>query len=244
MLVAEEVARAAGKTLDFGGWEGDDPCRIWARRLRELLEQCDADADEVPEKEEVLSTPPTIQGGIEEIPEEAQLPTKTSVALPTSGYDSDDSLTGYASPTSSRSASPTPSELAEIEKDPTLRVGAKKVPRPVYLAQLGEMVRPTSGMQGGDEQIAATKMEVALEVAEELIRRKSGYGTELGEFDLRFARFRMCADRRAMYTEENAVNLAYGFVGLQDNYDLEGFDQKRQAALNALVACCPRKVAP
>lgn len=33
-------------------------------------------------------------------------------------------------------------------------------------------------------------------------------------------------------------------MGLQDNYDLEGFDQKRQAALNALVACCPRKAAP
>lgn len=44
--------------------------------------------------------------------------------------------------------------------------------------------------------------------------------------------------------EENAVNLVYGFVGLQDNYDIEGFDQKRQAALNALVVCCPRKAAP
>lgn len=50
-----------------------------------------------------------------------------------------------------------------------------------------------------------------------------------------------CADWGA---EENAVNLVYGFVGLQDNYDLDGFDQKRQAALNALVACCPRKAAP
>lgn len=45
-------------------------------------------------------------------------------------------------------------------------------------------------------------------------------------------------------SEENAVNLAHGLMGLQDNYDLEGFDQKRQAALNALVACCPRKAAP
>lgn len=44
--------------------------------------------------------------------------------------------------------------------------------------------------------------------------------------------------------DENAVNLVYGFIGLQDNYDLEAFSQKRQAALNALVACCPRKAAP
>ncbi|OBZ75699.1 DNA replication checkpoint protein tel2 [Grifola frondosa] len=155
--------------------------------------------------------------------EPPQQPKKPTVHEPVSGYDSDDSLTGYASPSSSRSASPTPSELEEIERDPTLRVGIKKVPRPVYLAQLGEMVRSTSGLKGGDEDMEARKIEVALEVAEELIRRKSGYGTEL---------------------EENAVNLAYGFIGLQDNYDLEGFDEKRQAALNALVACCPRKAAP
>ena len=50
--------------------------------------------------------------------------------------------------------------------------------------------------------------------------------------------------RAGTSAEENAVNLVYGFVGLQDNYDIEGFDQKRQAALNALVACCPRKAAP
>ena len=45
-------------------------------------------------------------------------------------------------------------------------------------------------------------------------------------------------------SEENAINLVYGFIGLQDNYDLDNFSQKRQAALNALVACCPRKAAP
>ena len=43
--------------------------------------------------------------------------------------------------------------------------------------------------------------------------------------------------------EENLVNLVYGLVGLHDNYELDGFDIKRQAALNALVACCPRKAA-
>lgn len=44
--------------------------------------------------------------------------------------------------------------------------------------------------------------------------------------------------------DENAVNLAYGLIGLQDNYDLEGFEEKRQSALNALVAFSPRKAAP
>ncbi|KAI0637229.1 telomeric DNA binding protein [Trametes polyzona] len=222
MLVAEEVARAAGKTLDFGDWAGDEQGKPWCRQLRELLKECDVDADaEVAEPLEADVEQPTSQP----LPSDAPEPTKAkvTVGVPSSGYDSDDSLTGYASPASSRSASPTPSELEEIERDPTIRVGAKKVPRPVYLAQLGEMLRPTGGLQSGDEQLQATKVEVALEVAEELIRRKSGYGTEL---------------------EENAVNLVHGLVGLQDNYELDGFDQKRQAALNALVACCPRKAAP
>jgi telomere length regulation protein len=46
-----------------------------------------------------------------------------------------------------------------------------------------------------------------------------------------------------LYVEENAVNLAYSFLGLQDKYDTPGFDQKRQGALTALVACCPKKAA-
>lgn len=46
------------------------------------------------------------------------------------------------------------------------------------------------------------------------------------------------------YTEENAVNLTHAFIFLNNNFDLDEFEEKRQAALNALVACCPRKVAP
>ncbi|KAI0362718.1 hypothetical protein OH77DRAFT_1442575 [Trametes cingulata] len=222
MLVAEEVARAAGKELNFGDWEGDDQGRVWCRQLQELIRACDADVDQTTDPD--FAAPANAEKSTV-VTDAPPAPTQTKVTVESlpSGYDSDDSLTGYASPASSRSASPTPSELEEIERDPTLRVGMKKVPRPVYLAQLGELIRPTSGLQSGDEQLQATKIEVALEVAEELIRRKSGYGTEL---------------------EENAVNLVHGLVGLQDNYELEGFDQKRQAALNALVACCPRKAAP
>ncbi|KAL7283187.1 hypothetical protein ACG7TL_002613 [Trametes sanguinea] len=216
MLVAEEIARAAGKSLDFGEWEGDDQGKVWCRQVRELIKACDVDAEEPAEEpEEAHVDEPLPEHGVPQ----PVAQNKPPIEIATPGYDSDDSLTGYASPVSSRSASPTPSELEEIERDPTLRVGVKKVPRPVYLAQLGELIRPTSGVQGGDEQLTATKIEVALEVAEELIRRKSGY-------------------------EENAVNLVYGLIALQDNYDLDGFDQKRQAALNALVACCPRKAAP
>lgn len=181
MLVAEEVANTAGKALDFGEWDGDDQGRKWCRQLRELLKSSDADAEELVVEEPQNIAPPASQAPGTHASLETLPSGKAAVELPPSGYDSDDSLTGYASPASSRSTSPTPSELEEIERDPTLHVGVKKVPRPVYLAQLGEMVRSGGGgLQGGNEQDTATKIEVALDVAEELIRRKSGYGTELG----------------------------------------------------------------
>ena len=50
----------------------------------------------------------------------------------------------------------------------------------------------------------------------------------------------ICLIRRL---EENAVNLSYAFLGLTNKYELEGFDEKRQATLTALVACCPQKAA-
>lgn len=44
--------------------------------------------------------------------------------------------------------------------------------------------------------------------------------------------------------EENAANLVYGFVGLQDNFDLADFETKRQGILMALASCCPKVAAP
>ncbi|KZT11519.1 uncharacterized protein LAESUDRAFT_740990 [Laetiporus sulphureus 93-53] len=226
MLVAEEVARGAGKKLDFRDWEGDEDGKDWCRQLRVLTEGCDADAEmdaiSNQEDESEEGTKSATAPAAEQTNSHGNVPKKVTVQE--TGYDSDDSLTGYASPPHSfRSPSPTPSELEEIEKDPTLRVGQKKVPRPVYLAQLGEMVRGTSGVKSEEEEFEVQKIEVALDVAEELIRRKRAYGTEL---------------------EETAITLVHGFLGLQDNYDIDDFEKKRQAALNALVACCPRKAAP
>jgi telomere length regulation protein len=175
MLVAEVMATFAGKKLDFGDWEGDDAGRTWAGELRELIGARDVDApfevDDVTEGEE------RVESVVKETHETK--PPDLFASRATSGYDSDDSLTGYASPTSSRSPSPTPSELKEMEKDPTLHVGIKKVSRPVYLAQLGEMVRSTSGLQV-DPHEQALKVEMALDCAEVLVRRKRDYGTELG----------------------------------------------------------------
>ena len=180
MLVAEEVARGAGKKLDFNDWTGEQDGREWCRQIRALIKARDADVDCVPESDDEGDSVPTPSQKNAEEPAVPAISGK--VVIQDVGYDSDDSLTGYASPTpSSRSASPTPSELAEIEKDPSLNVGRKKIPRPVYLAQLGEMVRSSSGLRSEQEDVEARKIEVALSVAEELIRRKRAFGTELGQ---------------------------------------------------------------
>jgi telomere length regulation protein len=176
MLVAEVVAQNAGKKLDFHDWVGDDAGKPWTRELRQLIKVRDVDTLlDVPESSH------SRQDGSEssaEPPPPKRPRQKQSEA--TSGHESDDSMTGYASSTSSRSPSPTPSELDEIEKDPTLQVGVKKIPRPVYLAQLGEMVRSTGGLKANDASQEADKIEMALNCAEELIRKRRNYGTELG----------------------------------------------------------------
>ncbi|KAG2364498.1 telomere length regulation protein-domain-containing protein, partial [Suillus spraguei] len=222
MLAAEVVATRAGKNLNFGDWDGDADGKPWARDLRALCTARDIDFDPCtgddlePTVEESTPTEEIITTGILDDARISAL--KLTEASVTTRYDSDDSLTGYASPTSSRSASPTPSEFDEMEKDPTLRVGVKKISRPVYLAQLGEMVR-NARVKPGEESQEADKIEMALDVAEELIRKKRDYGTEL---------------------EENAANLVYGFTSLNNNFELDGFENKRQRIVDALVACCPR----
>lgn len=194
MLAAEIVAQRTGKKLDFGDWDGEGGGKEWSRELRQLILERDVDVhlsshaetseqDPEPEPEEVeeIFTDATRQSRSAYIAASSSS-SKPILSNTTPGYDSDDSLTGYASPTSSRSASPTPSELDEIEKDPTLGVGPKKIPRPVYLAQLGDMIRGTAGAKTTDTNEEVSKLEMALNCAEELIRRKKDYGTELGMF--------------------------------------------------------------
>jgi telomere length regulation protein len=178
MLVAEVVALRAGKKLDFGDWEGDSEGRLWSRQMRALMtaRDIDADADMDEGGISVESTEAPVVLDDQDTPQ-------SDLAVPQgSGYESDESIVGYASPSSSRSPSPTQAELDEIEKDPTLAVGVKKIPRPVYLVQLGNLIRGPSGMQPGEDNQQADRVEMALDFGEELIRKKSGFGTELGSF--------------------------------------------------------------
>lgn len=180
MLVAELVAARCGKTLAFGGWEGESEGLVWARAMRgwevdwkaEGFGVCvDVDVD-VNVDVDAPAVPVTSSS-----PKTRTTPAPAPAHPPDS--DDDDSLQGYDSPTSSRSPSPTPSELDEIEKDPTLRVGRPKpVSRPVYLVQVIALLR--AGGYTNDEGVVE-KIEMGLTHVEELVRRKAGFGTELGE---------------------------------------------------------------
>ncbi|KAG8943983.1 telomere binding protein [Tulasnella sp. 424] len=222
MLAAEYIAQRLGQKLKFEGWDEPGQGREWCRQLRKILEDgfvASRDFDEEEDAEADVSTPN---------PQPAPpTPPATDKPLPVEQptlYDSDDSLTGYAqdSPASSRSASPTPSELEEIEKEPGLAIGRRKIAKPVYLVQLAQMLVSGKG-EGQDEKSEPDRVEMALNEGAGLIRRKRGFGLEL---------------------DENAVNLSIAFLNLRDNYDLDGFVDKRQEILNALVACCPTRSAP
>ena len=180
MLAAELVAERTNKTLDFKQWEGEGKGQEWARAVRKLVTKRDADAEEAPAdvlRLELMNVDEPKAEALSEAPQVAPLATR--VQLSETGHDSDDDLEGYVdSPVSSRSPSPTPSELEEIERDPTIHVGKKKIQKPVYLFDLAQLI---TGSTKPDDPQNAERIQMALDCAEELIRRKKGYGFELGK---------------------------------------------------------------
>lgn len=179
MLAAEIVAKHTGKSLNFEQWEGQGQGQEWARKVRALITGRDVDATEAVYDVARIELDGNVEATASVVPSSTTTKKQSLVQVVNSGYDSDDSLVGYASsPASSRSPSPTPSDLDEIEKDATLRLGKKRIQKPVYLADLGNMLR---GSAKSDDAEQADRIEVALNCAEELIRRKRYYGLELGE---------------------------------------------------------------
>ena len=172
MLVAEEVAQRSGRQLDFRIWDGDEDRKEWARSIRRLIDTRDIDSD--------IPLPPIAKKTSPDHSPRPSAPKASSreIHVSNSTVDSDDSLEGYAdsSVASSRPPSPTMSELAEQERDSTLRnPGKKRIDRPVYLVDLGRLLKFE---KESSEQ--AESIEIGLRCAAELIRRKEGYGSELG----------------------------------------------------------------
>ena len=205
MMGAEEVSARTNiegvKPLDFGVWDGDEGGKGVAKKLREVEIDWDAPTPSGAEAALLGWTSSASQEGSSSAGRlrtalEPSAPPPSTPAQPVSGKsrerdkktksaaakitvlsDSDDSLTGYlssASSSSSRSDSPTPSDLDEYIEDPTLYAPKKKkVARPVYLGQLADLLSATEEPE---------KLEVALKWGEALIRRKRGFGLELGQY--------------------------------------------------------------
>ncbi|KAG8833666.1 telomere binding protein [Serendipita sp. 399] len=233
----QTVAGLTGGKLHFGDWEGIGDGREWAREMRVLMEGKDADAEFELGHEE-SDTPALEPQDISQRMTDSASAEKGSISVEKvrrvlivdNGNDSDDSLDGYGSDSSS-SPDPYPTDgdrtphrqseptIEEINADPTLlNPSKKKIHRPVYILDLAKLFKVP---KEGDEQ--AESIRIGLDSAAALIRKKAGWGTEL---------------------EENAVDLTCSIIVLQNNYDLESFDQLVLEALTALVACCPKKVAP
>ncbi|GAA5894007.1 hypothetical protein JCM8208_001306 [Rhodotorula glutinis] len=99
-----------------------------------------------------------------------------------------------------------------------------KLRPPVYVAELVAYLKGQDP-QGAKEEAdgEAERVEVGLREGEALVRRKAGWGGEL---------------------RENAVDLAFALMALQNQFELERFEEKKQEILVALIVACPAEVAP
>jgi len=197
-----------------------------------------------------------------EVEEPAQAPTKRPlISIIGSDDEDEEDLKPYPLP-------PAPSEAtleALSSSDPSLYQSAYSTPStnpsqsrrrgklraPVYIFELTEYLRgkdPDGGSQKKEEaDQEAERVEMALKEGEGLIRRKAGWGNELSElsyFPHDFSFLAATTEHFAPRAGENAVNLAIALMSLQDNYELDNFEQAKQNMLVALIVGCPVEVAP
>lgn len=102
----------------------------------------------------------------------------------------------------------------EDSEDDPTLIDREKVATPVYIRDLIKI------MENHESYKHILK---GLQTAPTLIRRKAGFGTEVADY---------------------AIKLAQIFSGLQDNFDMDDFQELRQEALKALVVACPKVACP
>lgn len=181
--------------MKFPGWDEEGEDKEWPRSMRSLVEDRDSAAN--------LTELTMAEKGTEAIPIITQKDHDKTPSLPRGitvvddEEDSDDSLQGYASSFDSQfSSSDLPAVTAartkesikskvgttitptveEINDDPTLlNPSRKKIQKPIYLLDLGKLLKVD---KEGDEQCESIRM--ALQSAAGLIRKKAGWGLELG----------------------------------------------------------------
>ncbi|BGP14942.1 hypothetical protein JCM10213_007256 [Rhodosporidiobolus nylandii] len=267
MLVAEVVS---GRTVEPGGelkplsfgdeiWGGEQREKVLVRGLRERVEEVASGQVRAPDGWQSLlrrvydralpvagSAPPRPTINLKpvhptSVEEPPAPPAKRPLISIIDGSDDEDDLEPYPLP-------PGPSDAtleALNSSDPALYHSAfpsqqaatagpgggasstrkrGRLRPPVYVPELVAYLKGQD-LEGGKEEAdgQAERVEVGLKEGEALVRRKAGWGGEL---------------------KENAVDLAFALIGLQDQYELENFEQLRQNILVALLVACPTEVAP
>ncbi|WVO18553.1 hypothetical protein L204_106272 [Cryptococcus depauperatus] len=229
-------ANVDSSRLKFKGmWDGYGDGKEEARWLRECVGVRDGDAAIDGSEEEwllgwrakqmksptnLISSPPPAQQTASLLPEKPNSkPQKKPRIVMLDPDQQDDPLVGYesSSPSSTRAPSPTAEYLEEIAADPSLgldEVNKKKAQRPLYIPQLTALLK---------EREKPECVEMGLQWGEGLVRAKREFGTELAE---------------------NAVGVTLMVLGLNDKFQIEEFEDKRQGLLSSLVACAPKQVAP
>lgn len=117
-----------------------------------------------------------------------------------------------------------------------------KLRAPVYIPELVAYLKGTDP-EGKKEEAdgEAERVEVGLNEGESLVRRKAGWGGELGEWSLQL---KLWPRLTHSFTAENSVDLAFALMTLQDSYDVDNFEQLKVNIMTALVAAVPTQVAP
>lgn len=128
--------------------------------------------------------------------------------------DSDDSIEGYEIDQEKLQVNKPDSDDEEAANDPTI-LSKRKVGRPVYIAELNDMLRH-NGKEGNE---AAVSQEVGLKWAAALINDKREHRELL----------------------ENSNNLTFTLLTLQDQFALNDFEELRSEALRLLVVCSPQR---
>ncbi|GAA5839496.1 hypothetical protein JCM11251_002741 [Rhodosporidiobolus azoricus] len=266
MLVAEVVSLRAlepegeVKPLNFGDeiWAGEEREKVLVRALREAVEQVAEGKKAWEGWQEVLkkaytrsTTPPATPRAApnlastplrpSSVEEPLAPPPKKPLISIIDGSDDEEELQPYPLP-----SGPSASTLEALSSDdPALYHSAfpsqsastsgpaggasqtrkrGKLRPPVYVPELVAYLKgqdPEGGKEEADGE--AERVEMGLKEGEGLVRRKAGWGGEL---------------------KENAVDLAFALMALQDQYELDNFDQLRQNILVALIVACPTEVAP
>ncbi|KAK4051669.1 telomere binding protein [Microbotryomycetes sp. JL221] len=254
MLMAEVMSQrshASGSEvnpLSFGEemWTGQDDGHLVARKLRSLVDDPLGTPGDTSWREWLLSawkqpaTPVTatqIAQLTRKLDQPAQIgldsrPKIKPLISVIGDEDDPDDLPSYPLP-----AQPHNSHLSTLASDdPSLYASALpnttasstrkrgKLRPPVYVPELTAYLRgldPEGKKEEADGE--AERVEVGLNEGEGLIRRKAGWGGEV---------------------EENAVDLTITVLTMHDQFEIDGFEERKAGLLIALVACAPTKAPP